>query len=315
MLTHETLAVPTPARRSLPATLRRRRRHGQTIQRPLPARPPLPARRLGKRLLDMGVAAIALLLLAPLMGLIAVIIRLETPGPVIFRQKRSGRGGAPYYILKFRTMSTAARGRGRATHSFATRLQRIQVAAHDARVTRSGRWLRASSLDELPQLLNVLRGDMSLVGPRPHMPELDALFELQLPQLRRRYAVMPGMTGLAQINGRRGPTPDGAAMAARLCDDLHYIRAWSFWLDLRILAATPLRLWQANAANDRWANGSNAPLRSVIALPRAPASRYKVRAPGEPEHRADRRRRLPRRRQGVLRTGESATTQGRALVP
>ena len=230
------------------APARRRRHRLRTPSRPR-HRPPVP-RQMGKRLVDLAIAAPLLVVLAPLMLLIALLVRLDSPGPALFRQTRTGRRGAPFTILKFRTMRMTAHwrdtadapGESCASHSFQISLRRIQTSDGASCITRSGRFLRRSSLDELPQLLNVLRGEMSLVGPRPHMPELDALFRLHLPHIGRRYAVSPGMTGLAQISGERGPTPDVAAMAARLDRDLAYIRAWSLWRDLTILAKTPWRL-------------------------------------------------------------------------
>lgn len=231
----------------------------------LHGRPNTPPEPPGKRLFDVALAIPALLLLAPLLALIALAVRLDTPGPALFRQTRTGKGRRPFVILKFRTMQAALadgcavaharrplrRGSG-ATDDGATadsdercfrgRLRAIQANAASPGITRTGRFLRASRLDELPQLFNVLRGDMSLVGPRPHMPELDALFAPALPHIYRRYAVRPGMTGLAQINGACGPTPDVRSMRRRLDRDLDYLCAWSLAGDLRLLAATPWRL-------------------------------------------------------------------------
>jgi len=228
--------------------LARRRRNRRRVTAQPGQRPPA-ARQDGKRLLDLAIAAPLLVALAPLMLLIALLVRLDSPGPALFRQTRTGWRGAPFTIFKFRTMrmaacwpAPAAIGVSGPPDSFQASLRRIQTANAAPGVTRTGRLLRASSLDELPQLLNVLRGEMSLVGPRPHMPELDALFRPRLPHIDRRYAVRPGMTGLAQIGGARGPTPDVAAMAARLEKDLAYMRGWSLRRDLAILAMTPWRL-------------------------------------------------------------------------
>jgi len=163
--------------------------------------------------------------------------------------------------------------------SFQASLRRIQTANAAPGVTRTGRLLRASSLDELPQLLNVLRGEMSLVGPRPHMPELDALFRPRLPHIGRRYAVRPGMTGLAQIGGARGPTPDVAAMAARLEKDLAYMRGWSLRRDLAILAATPWRLLvPGGAATVVAATTGAARCRAARSAPRYLAADFPPRA-------------------------------------
>lgn len=211
----------------------------------------------GKRLLDLAFATATLMALWPLMALIALAIRLESPGPALFRQRRVGRGGAPFTMLKFRSMRVARPGNeaNGGIIAFRSRLGLIQVNGPHPDMTRIGGLLRATSLDELPQLLNVLRGEMSLVGPRPHLAELDALFRPLLPHISRRYAATPGVTGLAQVNGRRGPTPDVVAMAARLGDDLAYINNRSLWLDLRILARTPLKLR---------ASASSAPVSSIL---------------------------------------------------
>ncbi len=184
---------------------------------------------LVKACFDRTVALGLLLLLAPLMLLIAVGIRLDSPGPALFRQARGGRGGVPFEILKFRTM----RVMGDAAP--------LPAVPDDRRVTRLGRLLRRTSLDELPQLLNVLRGEMSLVGPRPHAVTHDRLYARLLPGYAARYRVRPGITGLAQCEGLRGEPTSLAAMAARLRRDLAYVESWSLGLDLRILLRT-LRL-------------------------------------------------------------------------
>ncbi|MFC0284633.1 sugar transferase [Camelimonas abortus] len=201
---------------------------------------PVPA---DKRVFDIAVALFLIILLAPLMALVALWVRLDSPGPVLFRQRRAGLHGAAFTLLKFRTMRPAPPPRAGAPWS--ARLAAIQPPPHAGAVTRAGRFLRRSRLDELPQLFNVLAGDMSLVGPRPHMYELDALFAAELPHIVLRRAALPGLTGLAQIRGRIGPTPDARAMAARLDDDLDYIRRRSLLLDVGILLATPLALLRA----------------------------------------------------------------------
>lgn len=191
------------------------------------ARRPLAGwRAAAKTALDRAVAGALLLLLAPLMLLVAVAIRLESPGPALFRQARGGRGGVPFEILKFRTMHVSAEGAA------------LPAAPDDRRVTRVGRLLRRTSLDELPQLLNVLKGEMSLVGPRPHAIAHDRLYARLLPGYAARYRVRPGITGLAQVDGLRGEPTSLAAMAARLDRDLAYIDGWSLGLDLRLLLRT-----------------------------------------------------------------------------
>lgn len=187
-----------------------------------------------KSALDRTLAALALVMLAPLLALVALAIRLDSRGPVLFRQARTGENGQVFTILKFRSMTTGA-GLAQATR-------------HDARVTPIGRWLRRSSIDELPQLINVLRGDMALVGPRPHAIQHDARFAPLVDNYALRYAVKPGLTGWAQINNARGETDTLDKMARRVALDLDYIRNWSLLLDLRILAMTPVRMLLARDA-------------------------------------------------------------------
>ena len=182
---------------------------------------------LGKKIEDYVIAATALVLLSPLMLLIAAAIKLDSRGPVIFRQKRGGLNDQVFEMFKFRTMKVDGKGEFR------------QATANDDRVTRLGRLLRRTSLDELPQLLNVLRGDMSIVGPRPHPVELNRHYSARLPLYDRRHRVKPGITGWAQINDHRGPT-NSEQMLRRLQCDLYYIDNWSIWLDFSIIAATPL---------------------------------------------------------------------------
>jgi lipopolysaccharide/colanic/teichoic acid biosynthesis glycosyltransferase len=194
---------------------------------------------LPKRIFDVTAASLLLAVFSPLMIICALTIRLNSPGPAFFRQLRTGAHGHQFEVLKFRTMSYAP---GR---PFA------QACLNDSRVTGIGNLLRRSSLDELPQFINVIRGDMSLVGPRPHAPETQVegmSFEnaLQLYQIRHR--VKPGITGLAQIRGLRGATPVLKNLEQRLASDLEYIQSWSLWLDLSILMQTlPAVLMQTNA--------------------------------------------------------------------
>lgn len=179
-----------------------------------------------KRGLDIVVAALAILLLAPLMLAIAVAIRLDGPGPVLFRQQRYGRERRLFRIYKFRTMR----------HEVDPQFR--QAVREDRRVTRVGRILRRVNLDELPQLFNVLVGDMALVGPRPHPVELDDRFAPLIENYWWRYSVRPGITGWAQINGFRGETDTLEKMQGRIDRDLAYLENQSFRLDLRILLRT-----------------------------------------------------------------------------
>ena len=184
-----------------------------------------------KRLMDLGGAGVGLLLCSPLFIGIAIAIKVTSSGPVFFRQKRYGYHNCRFRIYKFRTMFlhlTDVRG---------TRQTRIG----DPRVTPLGRFLRKYSLDELPQLINVLRGDMSLVGPRPHVPGMLAggmLYERLTPYYFQRHNMRPGITGLAQAFGYRGSTELPLSAVERLDRDLRYIEQWSLWLDLKIIVRT-----------------------------------------------------------------------------
>jgi Undecaprenyl-phosphate glucose phosphotransferase len=184
--------------------------------------------RIAKRAIDVGVSAALLFLLAPLLAALALAIRLDSPGPALFRQPRQGFKDDVFELLKFRTMR----------HDPAAPF--VQACANDARVTAVGRWLRGTSLDELPQLINVLRGEMSLVGPRPHQVALNAAFMQHIRRYATRHRVMPGITGLAQVYGWRGATDTEEKMAGRVAHDLYYIENWSLLLDLKILALTVL---------------------------------------------------------------------------
>lgn len=172
-------------------------------------------------------AALLLVLLAPLMLVIGLLVRLESPGPAIFRQRRHGRQGGVFRICKFRTMRVVEDGPSI-----------TQVTADDARVTPLGRFLRRTSLDELPQLINVLKGEMSLVGPRPHAVAHTIRFARVVENYAERLTVKPGITGLAQVKGLRGEVKTPEAIQKRVAADLRYIENWSLWLDLRILLAS-----------------------------------------------------------------------------
>jgi polysaccharide biosynthesis protein PslA len=184
-----------------------------------------------KRTFDFVFALLGLVVFCIPMLVIALLIRLESPGKVLFRQRRIGFGNAGFEMLKFRTMRQHQPESGRLT----------QATRHDRRVTRVGGFLRHTSLDELPQLFNILRGDMSLVGPRPHAPGTCAggkPFEQVTPHYPARHRVKPGLTGLAQIRGWRGETETEEKLLRRVESDLEYIATWSLWLDLVILART-----------------------------------------------------------------------------
>lgn len=184
-----------------------------------------------KRLLDFNMAALALLALSPFLLLLALIVKLESPGPVIFRQWRFGVCSRPFQVLKFRTM--------RANEADATGA--VRTAAHDPRVTRFGRFIRRLSIDELPQLANVLRGEMSLVGPRAQAMFMQVDGQLMFEALDdypARHRVLPGITGWAQINGSRGEVDTMAKAQHRTALDLWYIKNWSFWLDIKIVIRT-----------------------------------------------------------------------------
>ncbi|HTV30865.1 MAG TPA: exopolysaccharide biosynthesis polyprenyl glycosylphosphotransferase [Xanthobacteraceae bacterium] len=180
-----------------------------------------------KRSIDIVVAASALLLLTPALLIIALVIKLDSPGPVFFRQRRNGYRGREFRINKFRTMSVLEDGEAV-----------MQARRDDQRVTRVGRWLRKTSFDELPQLLNILRGEMSLVGPRPHAVAHDELYAKLIENYELRQHVKPGVTGWAQVNGLRGETPTVDLMFRRIEFDLWYAANSSVTLDLQILART-----------------------------------------------------------------------------
>lgn len=180
-----------------------------------------------KRAFDLVAASSILLFFLPLMLVTAILIKLDSKGPVIFRQRRNGFDGKSFSILKFRTMSVQEDGEAVE-----------QAQRNDARVTRLGRILRRRSIDELPQLMNVIRGEMSLVGPRPHALAHDDKYSKLIASYAYRQHVKPGITGLAQVNGQRGATPDVEDMEKRVEYDLAYIASWSFMLDLRIILQT-----------------------------------------------------------------------------
>ena len=183
-----------------------------------------------KRILDLAIAVPMLILLAPLLIAVAVFIKLDSAGPALFRQSRLGLNGRAFGILKFRTMNVVEDGDAV-----------VQAERNDARVTRIGAFLRTTSIDELPQLLNVITGDMSLVGPRPHAIGMrtGAVESARLvADYAHRHRMKPGMTGWAAIHGSRGPLHEAADVQRRVALDIEYISRQSFWLDVWIMLAT-----------------------------------------------------------------------------
>jgi undecaprenyl-phosphate galactose phosphotransferase/putative colanic acid biosynthesis UDP-glucose lipid carrier transferase len=190
-----------------------------------------------KRGFDVTLASMLLVLLFPLLVATAIAIRLDSRGPAIFRQRRRGFNGRDFIIHKFRTMRVMEDG------------DVIQQASRgDTRVTRLGRLLRRSSIDELPQLLNVLQGDMSLVGPRPHAIAHDKEYGALLGNYAFRHHVKPGITGWAQVNGFRGETAHVDQMRKRIEFDVWYVNNWSVWLDFQILMRTCVEVGRTTKA-------------------------------------------------------------------
>jgi putative colanic acid biosysnthesis UDP-glucose lipid carrier transferase len=184
-----------------------------------------------KRITDVALAAAILVLAAPIMLAVAVAVKFSSPGPILFKQRRYGLDGDEIIVYKFRTMIVAEDGP-----------QVLQAKRSDPRVTVLGRFLRRHSLDELPQLINVLQGRMSLVGPRPHAIAHNEEYRKLIKGYMIRHKVPPGITGLAQVNGYRGETTQVEEMRARVEYDLEYLRHWSPLLDVKILAVTAMRL-------------------------------------------------------------------------
>ena len=180
---------------------------------------------------DRLFAVAVLIPLLPLLAALAIAVKLSSPGPVLFRQRRKGADGREFHILKFRTMRA---------HRAQPGVVR-QASRNDARITPVGAFLRRTSLDELPQFFNVLSGQMSVVGPRPHAIEHDDFYRQLIDCYMYRYRVRPGITGWAQVNGYRGETRKVEAMAARVKLDLFYMQNWSFWFDMKIILMTVVR--------------------------------------------------------------------------
>jgi putative colanic acid biosynthesis UDP-glucose lipid carrier transferase len=190
-------------------------------------------RGIAKRASDMAIASAALLLLAPVFALVALGVRLSSPGPAIYRQKRYGLDGKEIVVYKFRSLSVVEDGATSYT----------QVARNDSRVTPFGAFIRKTSLDEIPQLFNVLLGDMSIVGPRPHAVAVNENYRRQIPGYMVRHKVKPGITGWAQVNGYRGGD-DLHSMTMRINFDLEYLRHWSLGFDLIIILKTAVMVWK-----------------------------------------------------------------------
>jgi undecaprenyl-phosphate galactose phosphotransferase/putative colanic acid biosynthesis UDP-glucose lipid carrier transferase len=191
-----------------------------------------------KRCFDVVASAFILLLLMPLLLITALAIKLDTPGPILFRQRRNGFNGQEFRIFKFKTMVVMEDG-----------LVIAQAVRGDSRVTRLGRVLRRYSIDELPQLFNVVKGDMAIVGPRPHALAHDDEYSKAIVNYAYRHHVKPGLTGWAQVNGHRGATPHVEQMKQRVDSDIWYINNWSIWLDLQIVGKTFFELARARNAD------------------------------------------------------------------
>lgn len=183
-----------------------------------------------KRIFDIFFALTAIVVLTPLWLVIAIWILVTSPGGIFFRQKRTGYKGRTFELLKFRSMYINPEA------------DTAQANANDPRITPIGRILRRTSLDELPQFVNILVGDMSVIGPRPHMLVHTNFYSTRIPDYMRRHDMRPGLTGLAQVEGFRGPTPEVENMAKRVNADLEYIDKFSIWLDIKILFLTIWRI-------------------------------------------------------------------------
>jgi putative colanic acid biosynthesis UDP-glucose lipid carrier transferase len=199
-----------------------------------------------KRIFDFALALSLLVFLAPLLIVISISVLLDSSGPIFFRQERTGLRQRTFLIYKFRTMQCEKAASAPAPSADASRL--VQAVKGDMRITRVGALLRRLSWDELPQLWNVVKGDMSLIGPRPHALAHDHAWSDIVPHYDDRFRVRPGLTGFAQVRGLRGEVCAPADIAARVQADNVYIDTWSLWLDLRILLMTlPLLFWDPHA--------------------------------------------------------------------
>lgn len=228
--------------------------------------------RLAKRVADLTIAVLVVVfVLVWMMPLIGLLIVLDSPGPVIYRQRRSGLGRKPFVCYKFRTMR----------HTPESQVF-VQATDNDVRVTRLGNFLRRSSLDEFPQFFNVLQGNMSVVGPRPHPLALDDCFRDVITDYYERNEVKPGVTGLAQVKGCRGETRTADDMANRVRLDIAYARRWSPWLDFKIVVWTAQDVLQHLTKSLRRPHPN-----SVLKAPTLKAMPWYSRASGRPGEEAD----------------------------
>ncbi len=234
MATHLTYRDSAAPRSSAHSSSNRPGQLAPGLDGPIQLRSFHPLYRLAKRTLDVVVASVALVVFAPVIGIIAMLIRLDSPGPAIFRQQRVGQGGRTFTFYKFRTMYVDAKERFPELYDYRYTPDQWKTLYYklpdDPRLTRFGRIVRKTTLDELPNLFNVLKGDMSLVGPRPELPDYVRYYTQE--QLAK-FSVRAGVTGLAQSSGR-GTLPVQDQIAA----DLEYVARSSFWFDLKILART-----------------------------------------------------------------------------
>lgn len=187
---------------------------------------------LRKRVFDFIVSLVLILFLLPFLTIIAIICAIDTKSNPIFVQKRTGLGGFPFLIFKFKSMVVSEDGN-----------EVSQAVRDDQRITKFGKFIRKTSIDELPQLFNVLNGTMSLVGPRPHAIKHDLYFSTIVPDYYKRFAARPGITGLAQISGFRGPTETNEKIINRTEYDIKYIESWSFLGDLKIIIKTAIEIF------------------------------------------------------------------------
>ena len=189
-----------------------------------------------KRAFDLAMASALLVFFAPIMLVVAILVRTTSKGPALFKQRRTGLNGRVFHIYKFRTMTVMEDG------------HLLPASKEDKRVTKVGAILRRSSLDELPQLFNVVRGEMSLVGPRPHAISHDELYVTLLPTYAERFRARPGLTGLAQVTGFRGEMKTIDCLKGRVEADLRYISSWSLLTDIKVLFATAVLIWKDEQA-------------------------------------------------------------------